>query len=244
MTKLVALILQKLAAPFFHLSKGLHRLSDRVLGYHKDQFRITLKEWYKIQGDNSLRVEYPLFDNSVVWDVGGFRGDWAAEILARYGCHLSIFEPVSAFGEILEKRFGRNQKVQLFFYGLSGKNEKVNFNVIEESSTSLLSKEPTKWQDQSFEEVELKSFSDCLAHHSPEGIDLIKVNIEGGEYDLLEHILEKDLASKIKFIQVQFHNFIPDAEKRMKSIQNKLRETHELTYQYPFVWESWARKEG
>ena len=43
-------------------------------------------------------------------------------------------------------------------------------------------------------------------------------------------------------IQVQFHDFVLDAESRMKSIQADLRKTHELTYQYDFVWENWKLK--
>jgi hypothetical protein len=41
---------------------------------------------------------------------------------------------------------------------------------------------------------------------------------------------------------VQFHDFVPNAEPRMRQIQQALAETHELTYAYPFVWENWRRK--
>jgi hypothetical protein len=43
-------------------------------------------------------------------------------------------------------------------------------------------------------------------------------------------------------VQVQFHDFVPDAERRMRRIQEKLGKTHSLTYQYLFVWENWALK--
>jgi len=70
----------------------------------------------------------------------------------------------------------------------------------------------------------------------------MKINIEGSEYDLLEHLLETNYVKIIKNIQVQFHDFVPNAEKRMKRIQEKLQKTHYLTYQYPFVWENWRIK--
>jgi hypothetical protein len=47
---------------------------------------------------------------------------------------------------------------------------------------------------------------------------------------------------QIENIQVQFHDFVPDAEGRMQRIQEKLAQTHELTYQYLFVWENWRRR--
>jgi hypothetical protein len=43
-------------------------------------------------------------------------------------------------------------------------------------------------------------------------------------------------------IQVQFHDFVPDAEHRMRRIQQALEATHDLTFEYPFVWENWRRK--
>ena len=73
-------------------------------------------------------------------------------------------------------------------------------------------------------------------------IDLIKINIEGGEYDLLENLIGEGIINKIVNIQVQFHDFVPNAYVRMKNIQEELSKTHELTYQYEFVWENWRLK--
>lgn len=39
------------------------------------------------------------------------------------------------------------------------------------------------------------------------------------------------------------HDFVPDAKRRMQKIQAALSRTHNLTYQYPFVWENWRIKE-
>ena len=51
------------------------------------------------------------------------------------------------------------------------------------------------------------------------------------------------MISIFKNIQVQFHDFIiQNAEERMINIQRKLELTHELTYQYVFVWENWKLK--
>ena len=41
-----------------------------------------------------LRYKYPLTKDSVVLDVGGYKGTFAAEIVRRYGCHVYVFEPV------------------------------------------------------------------------------------------------------------------------------------------------------
>ena len=89
----------------------------------------------------------------------------------------------------------------------------------------------------------VRRFSDVLREEGWSEIALMKINIEGGEYDLLEHLLDEGLADRVRNFQVQFHDFIEDAAVRMKGIQEKLARTHQLTYFFPFIWENWERKE-
>ena len=84
--------------------------------------------------------------------------------------------------------------------------------------------------------------ADFIAGQSISRIDLMKINIEGGEYDLLEHLIDSGVIGAIADVQVQFHDFVPHAEKRMEEIQRRLSETHELTWQYKFIWENWKLK--
>ena len=74
-------------------------------------------------------------------------------------------------------------------------------------------------------------------------IDLIKINIEGGEYGLLDHLIETGRIKKMKNIQVQFHDFVPNAEQLMSDLHLRLAATHETTYAYKFFWENWKLKE-
>jgi hypothetical protein len=94
------------------------------------------------------------------------------------------------------------------------------------------------------EEITLMSAADFIRDTGIQNIDLMKINIEGAEYDLLEHVIETGFIRCIKNIQVQFHDFVPNAEQRMKSIKTRLEHTHSLTYQYPFVWENWSIKDN
>lgn len=74
-------------------------------------------------------------------------------------------------------------------------------------------------------------------------IRLVKINIEGGEYQLLDYIIEKGLIGNIAELQVQFHLIEgADSEKEYNLLAKRLSMTHKLTWRYPFVWENWARK--
>ena len=73
-------------------------------------------------------------------------------------------------------------------------------------------------------------------------VDLIKINVEGGEYSLLERMIDKQIIENFKNIQVQFHKFFPNSAQRRNAIRNALSKTHFITYDYPFIWENWQRK--
>lgn len=190
------------------------------------------KEWFSIDGDNTLRQEYPLDENSIVFDLGGYKGQWASDIFSRYCCSVYVFEPVKAFYEEIEKRVRFNDKIRSFPIGLGKENKEIKIFVDKDQSSIY---KTGSW----IETIVLQSFEEFLETHNINSIDLIKINIEGAEYDLLEFILEKELQIRLQNIQIQFHDFIPNAEKRMEGIQQALAMTHELTWAYPFVWENW-----
>ena len=72
-------------------------------------------------------------------------------------------------------------------------------------------------------------------------VRLMKINIEGAEYPILNHIIKSGKIKMIKEIQVQFHMIDGYAE-MYDEIGNELNKTHRLTYRYPFVWENWRLK--
>lgn len=192
--------------------------------------------WFKDNGDKTLRLNYDeLGVNSLVFDLGGYEGQWASDIYSKYRCRIFVFEPYQVYADNIKKRFSKNSNIRLFEIGLSAKSEERDL-IISDDASSMYKAEGSKVR------IKMQKTSEFFAAHQIDLIDLMKINIEGGEYDLLDHLISSNLVSRIKNIQVQFHDFIPDANSRMKNIQNELAKTHELTYQYKFVWENWRLK--
>lgn len=190
-------------------------------------------DWFADRGDDTLRLDYDLNENSVVFDVGGYKGEFAREIFCKYGSYIYIFEPLKDFFEICEKRFIKNKKVKSYNFGLADKSFITEIN-ISDNASSIFNVEGEKTK------IRLESITDFIKSNQIETVDLIKINIEGGEYDLLDSLIENNLIDKFKNIQVQFHDFvIENARERMERIQRELAKTHEITYQYDFVWENW-----
>ncbi|MEM8898167.1 MAG: FkbM family methyltransferase [Bacteroidota bacterium] len=240
---LVNFIRRKSGAIFHHAGSFLMRSAQWIIPQAVPANKKALDEWYLKKGDDTLRVEYDLGPDAEVWDVGGYLGDWAVEISARYGCRIRVFEPVKEFVEVLTQRFHKNPQIHILPYGLSAVNKNIEFKVMAESSTIFQQKEASSWHGEKMEVAGLRSFEETVKDFGVDKIDLIKINIEGGEYELLEAIIQANWITKVHNIQVQFHDFVPDAEAKMKALQEKLEFTHELTYQYPFVWENWKLKE-
>lgn len=195
-----------------------------------------VKHWFLDNGDKTLRLDYDLNTKSIVFDVGGYKGDFTADMFCKYNCNFYVFEPVSEFYEIIERKFSNNHKVKTFAFGLAHEEKFITISLEDNASSIYLSGKKS-------ETIELKSIVEFVRQESIAVIDLVKINIEGGEYDLLEALLNEGEIKRFKNIQVQFHDFLFDnAEGRMEMIQARLSETHDLTYQYKFVWENWKLK--
>lgn len=198
---------------------------------------ILCRKWFADRGDQTHRLNYPLTEQSVVFDLGGHIGDWAGEIFCRYNCPVFIFEPVSQYAATLLQRFQHNPKIKIFPLGLSNQDGELQINLDKDRSSLFQNHSSQK------ESITLQKASDFLSTQGITSIDLMKINIEGGEYDLLENLIESGWIKKIKNVQVQFHAFVPNAEARMRKLQEILSKTHILTYQYPWVWENWTRQQ-
>ena len=190
-----------------------------------------VKPWSAINGDKTLRLDYDLGQESIVFDLGAYEGQWASDIFARYCCTIHCFEPVKAFAENIETRFAKNGKIFAHHFGLSNADKKVK---ISHNATAS-----SIFRGEGKEEIYLAKATDFLSRHNINRIDLMKVNIEGGEYDLAGHLIETGFVKNIVNLQIQFHDFVPNAKERMTKIQRGLEKTHKLTYQYEFVWENW-----
>jgi len=206
----------------------LHVLRDPQLLAHR--------RWVRARGESTLRLDYPLDAGSVVVDLGAFRGDFAEAIHARYGCAVYLFEPVREFFELCEKRFAGEPKVRCFNYGLMDSDGEM-FISDEDNASSLVRSGPGK----GLEAVQVRDFLDTMDKLGIGKIDLLKMNIEGGEYLVLPHLIQGAYMEKIRFLQVQFHAFIPGAAALREKIRTDLARTHRESWNYAFVWESWVR---
>jgi FkbM family methyltransferase len=203
------------------------RHAERVRQFHEGNLYHHLLDW-------------DLGPDSVVLDVGGYLGDFAANIFCRYLSTVHVFEPVPAYCVQMRQRFVRNPRVHVHEMGLAGETRDEKLFSAEAGSSTFVDRlgagEPIP--------VRLARAADVLQDLGLARVDLMKVNIEGGEYELLEHLLEAGWAPRVRNFCIQFHEeVLPDAPERMRAIQAGLARTHRPTFQYEFVWENWQLRD-
>ncbi len=181
------------------------------------------------------RYAYALGPASVVLDVGAHRGTFTRQISELYGSRVYAFEPVREFREELEALSLEN--VRVFDFGIGGTDRIDTISVLGDGSSVFR-------EGDRQETIEVRSLERVLDELELRYVDLLKLNVEGCEYEILEHILDRRLADRFEHIQVQFHALVPDAEARRQAIRERLAESHRTTYDVPFVWESHSRFPG
>ena len=201
-----------------------------------DEKSIAIVRWILRRGDRTLRLDYPLGPDSVVFDVGGYRGDWAEAIFARFGCAIHVFEPVPQFFDLIRRRLGGNARIVINKAGLADAAGRQMISIDEEASSVARTTTANRC------EIELLDVHDYVSTRGIGRIDLMKINIEGGEYALLQRMHETGLIARCVDLQIQFHDFVPGAHEKRRRLREIIARTHELTYDYPFIWDNWRRK--
>lgn len=175
-----------------------------------------------------IRYDYPLTPQSRVIDCGYHEGEFSRRIANERKCTVDAFEPIK---EWYDKGVAENLPGVRLHHGAVG----VRNGFIPLKKHGAMT---GQFADGEIEYAPLVLIDDVIG----KGCDLLKLNIEGAEFDVLERMLKLDLVQLCRDIQVQFHTCAPMAEPRWKRIRSKLLETHELTFDFPWCWENYRLK--
>lgn len=200
----------------------------------RDKPLLAAKRWFADKGDSAHRLNYDLGPESVVVDLGGYIGDFAYEIHSRYESKVHIFEPVPRFYQLCVERFSESPKVVSHCYGLGSKTGSLAISDLADASSLFMT-----GKEKHHTMVEVRPIVETLNDLGISKIDLLKINIEGGEYDVLQSLISSGWLPRINNLQVQFHTVGSSYEADRNFIRNELAKTHKETWCYYFVWENW-----
>jgi len=190
------------------------------------------KLWYQLNGDNTYRINYELNSNSIVIDIGARLGEWSDLIKQKYGCNIYCFEVIKEFCEQLKLK-----NYIVFNYAVVDKFGIINLGIFESEASILYDKNDTN----RIITIESIPASEIFKLINKNEIDLMKINVEGAEYSILNNLIDNNLISKIKLLQIQFH-LIENYVNLYNDVAKKLENTHKITWRFPFIWENWTIK--
>jgi FkbM family methyltransferase len=187
--------------------------------------------WILKRGDKTAHKKFTLDSDSIFFDVGSFEGNYTDKIIDEFDCFSYLFEPHPFYVKKLEEKFNSNSKVKIFNYGLGGKTENIFLTDDTASSKATMHNTGLKAQ--------VKDIIEVMNELKIKKINLLKLNIEGSEYDLLENLVESNEIKKINTLKIQFHENVNNYDFRRNKIREKLQETHKEIWSYYMVWERW-----
>lgn len=189
-----------------------------------------------------IRNNVKIKDGDIVFDIGaniGFFSIFSASTFPK--SKVYSFEPNKENFAILCQSLDANKIQNIFPINAALGNEKGILKLYHSRNTgghSLVDQsgfmERNKLAQNDFEDVQVESFKDFLRKEAIQAIDFLKMDIEGGEYDVLLNLSNDDF-KKIKRIAMEYH-FVD--ENRNGEVLKKLFNTqgYEVEMEYPMLW--------
>jgi hypothetical protein len=185
-------------------------------------------------------LDWPLTTESVVVEVGGYKGRWALQIAERYQPRLYVFEPQPWAARVCEAVLGKAATV--YTYGLGTEYATLPMGAWETDGCSFVREGPGAPGTFGVMREIAADFRDLGIGH----IDLMTMNIEGYEYTLIPHMLDQGILPAR--LMVQFHSFADPDEGKLVQIHERMAAagyTVPWTYGLQLTaWERTPRKRG
>jgi len=94
--------------------------------------------WFTDKGDETVALDWPIDDQALVWEIGGFEGRWAKQMVDKYNPYITIFEPQLWAAERMVVKFFKNDKVRINSFGLWVRDERKELYKYETDGCSII----------------------------------------------------------------------------------------------------------
>ena len=189
--------------------------------------------WKDANGDETYALEWEIDEESRVWEIGGYEGRWASQIVAKYDPHVEIFEPQHGAYQKLIDRFRDFDKVGVYRFGLWVMECSLPLYHVGTDGASLV---------HAGSHSEACEFRD-VCNLVPGRVDLCLMNIEGGEYALLPYMIGYDLMKYFRLFWCQFHpGLVELGWGRYRAICEGMERTHRRMWEFYPTAVAWERR--
>lgn len=212
--------------------------------YEAHDYRPAMRRFVvATRADPDILIDVALPDGAVVIDVGAYLGEWSERILRRAdevgtkGLRIHAFEPQPHAYERLLDGVGQDPRVQPNAFGLAGSDRSEQLAIGGPGSSVFVDSSTPGFLGAAT--IELRDADSVLSALDIDRIELVKMNIEGGEFELLDRLYETGWMARVGTFIVQFHEFGPNAYRARRRNSRQLAETHRRTWNFTWVYERW-----
>jgi FkbM family methyltransferase len=145
-----------------------------------------------------------------------------------------LYEPILEYCNIARNNLGAQTNVVIIQKGVSSDGRKIQLR-----DEGLRSRQIIRASD-IYLEIQTQNILELFEADSR--IELLKMNIEGMEYECLEILIKTEKLKLANNILIQFHNFESTSENRYLAIRDKLNMEYDCVFSYKWIWELWKRK--
>ncbi len=201
---------------FLKLLSGKYRHLSKTININK--------EWYGNNYGGFYVCPEFLSQNSIIYSFGiGEDISFDKAVIKNHGCHVFGFDPTPKSINWIKHQQNLPLKFSFFDYGIANKSGLVNFFLPkndEHVSGSYVDQANVNNNKKVL--VEMKCWKDIVNKLGHAKIDVLKMDIEGAEYSVIENILESN--TPIGQILIEFHErFFEDGKTKSIDVIEKLK---------------------
>lgn len=191
--------------------------------------------WYQENGEENYYYNHPLTEDSVVLEVGSYRGKFAKNISERYHCTVIGYEPSSySFAAALKETSGL-ERVMINNVGMGHcYEERILYDTHRDGANIFRdSSDDGKSPPETIQIVDVASVVRAIGD-----IDLFVINCEGCEFVVFERLIEEGLIGNLDRIMIQWHLAEDRDEAWQWRICDEIAKTHLMEWNLG-AWELW-----
>lgn len=177
-----------------------------------------------------LRYSYPLTEKSLIVDLGGYHGTWFKTMVEKYGCRAAVFEPYKEFFDRCHNAAKGLPDVRLVNAAVRRWDTSPKTIGVKGDMTGFFTEGMGV-------PVRIYLIEDLMLDHPV--IDVMKINVEGCEFEILEYLLDSGRIYGIANIQVQFHCGLPGSKEEQAEIESRLNVSHYPEWETAHNWQNW-----